>query len=37
MLSSGDELQTYAERAGFHDVRVHRWDDAWVAVTGRRP
>jgi ubiquinone/menaquinone biosynthesis C-methylase UbiE len=37
MLSSGDELQTYAEPAGFHDVRVHRWDDAWVAVTGRRP
>lgn len=37
MLSSGDELQTYAERAGFDDVRIRRWDDAWVAVTGKRP
>src|SRR5262245_10552980 len=33
MVSSGDELRTYAERAGFRDVRVHRWDDAWVGVT----
>jgi ubiquinone/menaquinone biosynthesis C-methylase UbiE len=37
MTSSGDELETYARRAGFEDVRVHRWDDAWVAVTGVRP
>ena len=36
MTSTGDELQTYAIKAGFLDVRVHRWDDAWVGVTGRR-
>lgn len=34
MVSTGDELQTYAEKAGFTDVKVHRWDDAWVGVTG---
>jgi ubiquinone/menaquinone biosynthesis C-methylase UbiE len=34
MVSSGDELRTYTERAGFREVRVHRWDDAWVGVTG---
>ena len=34
MVSSGDELQTYAQRAGFTNVEVHRWDDAWVGVTG---
>jgi len=36
MTSSGDELHTYAVKAGFSDVRVHRWDDAWVGVTGTR-
>lgn len=36
MTSSGDELRTYAERAGFQNVQVHRWDDAWVAATGRK-
>ena len=34
MVSSGDELQTYAQRAGFRNVEIHRWDDAWVGVTG---
>lgn len=36
MTSSADELRTYALRAGFGDVRVHQWDDAWVAVTGTK-
>jgi ubiquinone/menaquinone biosynthesis C-methylase UbiE len=36
MTSTGDELSTYAVKAGFRDVRVHRWDDAWVGVTGIR-
>jgi ubiquinone/menaquinone biosynthesis C-methylase UbiE len=36
MVSTGEELQTYALRAGFKDVKVHRWDDAWVGVTGRK-
>lgn len=34
MTSSADELRTYAVRAGYEQVRVHQWDDAWVAVTG---
>jgi len=34
MASTGEELQAYALRAGFKDVEVHRWDDAWVGVTG---
>jgi ubiquinone/menaquinone biosynthesis C-methylase UbiE len=37
LTSSADELRTYAQRAGFTDVVVHQWDDAWVAVTGVRP
>lgn len=37
MVSSGEELRTYAARAAFADVEVHRFDDAWVAVTGRKP
>ncbi len=37
MVSSGDELRTYAEKAGFSGIEVHRWDDAWVGVTGRKP
>lgn len=36
MTSSADELRTYATRAGFTQVAVHQWDDAWVAVTGVR-
>lgn len=34
MASTGEEMQTYALRAGLRDVKVHRWDDAWVGVTG---
>ena len=34
MTSSGGELKTYATKAGFKEVVVHRWDDAWVGVTG---
>ena len=34
MVSTGEEIQTYALRAGFKDVKVHRWDDTWVGVTG---
>ncbi len=37
MVSSGDELQTYAQKAGFKDVQIHRWDNAWVGVTGVKP
>lgn len=37
MTSSGDELETYAKRAGFSDVRIHRWENAWVAVSGVKP
>lgn len=37
MTSSADELRTYAERAGYAGVVVHRWADAWVAVTGTKP
>jgi ubiquinone/menaquinone biosynthesis C-methylase UbiE len=37
MTSSGDELQTYAQKAGFQDVSIHRWDAAWVGVTGVKP
>ena len=36
MTSVGDELHTYAIKARFTDVRVHRWDDAWVGVTGTK-
>jgi SAM-dependent methyltransferase len=32
MTSTGDELETYARWAGFTDIRVHRWADAWVGV-----
>lgn len=34
MISTGGELKTYALKAGFKEVVVHRWDDAWVGVTG---
>jgi len=34
MVSSGDELKTYALKEGFAQVQIHRWDDAWVGVTG---
>lgn len=34
MVSTRDELETYALKAGFQEVKVHRWHDAWVGVTG---
>jgi len=34
MISTGEELETYAMKAGFSDIKIHRWDDARVAVTG---
>ncbi len=37
MTSSGDELRTYAQKAGFQEVKIHRWDNAWVGVTGIKP
>jgi len=37
MTSSGDELESYGKRAGFADVKLHRWGGAWVAITGRKP
>lgn len=37
MTSSGDELRTYAEKAGFQNVQIHRWANAWVGVTGVKP
>jgi ubiquinone/menaquinone biosynthesis C-methylase UbiE len=37
MTSSGDELRTYAEKAGFQNVQIYRWDNAWVGVTGVKP
>jgi len=33
MTSSGDELEAYARWAGFENISVHRWHDAWVAVS----
>jgi SAM-dependent methyltransferase len=36
MTSTGDELETYGKRAGFANVTIHRWGEAWVAVTGRK-
>jgi ubiquinone/menaquinone biosynthesis C-methylase UbiE len=36
MVSTGEELHAYALRAGFKDVKVHRWDDTWVGVTGTK-
>ncbi len=37
MVSSGDELETYGRWAGFDDIEIHRWDDAWVGMTGTKP
>jgi ubiquinone/menaquinone biosynthesis C-methylase UbiE len=37
MVSSGDELRTYGEWAGFDSIEIHRWDDAWVGMTGTKP
>lgn len=37
MISTGEELETYCIKAGFSDIKIHRWDDKWVAVTGVKP
>ena len=37
MVSTGDELETYARKAGYCNIRIHRWDSAWVGVTGVKP
>ncbi|QIZ73346.1 class I SAM-dependent methyltransferase [Oxynema aestuarii] len=37
MCSTGDELYTYAKKAGLERVEVHRWGDARVGVTGVKP
>jgi ubiquinone/menaquinone biosynthesis C-methylase UbiE len=37
MCSTGDELYTYAKKAGFERVEIHRWGDARVGVTGVKP
>jgi len=36
MVSTSEELLTYAQRAGFDNVNTHRFNDAWVAVTGTK-
>ncbi|MCC6165309.1 MAG: class I SAM-dependent methyltransferase [Acidobacteria bacterium] len=36
MLSSADEFRTFATHAGFTDFDVTRFDDAWVALVGRK-
>jgi SAM-dependent methyltransferase len=37
MISSGEELETYAKRAGFTDIEVHRLPQGWVAISARKP
>lgn len=37
MTSSGDELEVYGEKAGFENIRIHRWGGAWVALVGQKP
>lgn len=37
MISSGEELETYAKRAGFKDIQVHRLPQGWVAISARKP
>jgi SAM-dependent methyltransferase len=37
MVSTGEELETYARRAGFVDIAVHRLPQGWVAVSGTKP
>lgn len=37
MISSGEELETYAKRAGFCDIRVHRLPQGWVAISATKP
>lgn len=37
MVSTGDELETYARKAGLENVRIDRRAEAWVIVTGIKP
>lgn len=37
MISSGEELETYANRAGFAQVEVHRLPQGWVAISAVKP
>lgn len=37
MCSTGEELHTYAKWAGFEEIKIHRWGDARVGVTGIKP
>lgn len=37
MCSTGEELETYARRSGFSQIKIHRWGDARVGVTGIKP
>lgn len=37
MVSSGDELETYGEKAGFTSIRIHRWGGAWVCLVAEKP
>lgn len=37
MVSSSDELEVYGKRAGFGNIRMHRWGAAWIALVGEKP
>lgn len=37
MISSGEELETYARHAGFSDIQVHRLPQGWVAISAVKP
>ena len=37
MVSSGDELRSYGEWSGMANIEIHRWDNAWVGLTGTKP
>jgi len=37
MVSSGDELRAYFAHAGFTEIQIHRWHDAWVGAVGVKP
>lgn len=36
-ISTGEELQAYATRAGFAEIKVHRLPQGWVAISGVKP
>lgn len=36
MVSTGDELETYLKWAGFQEVKLLRWDDAWIGAYGEK-